>query len=91
MGPVTYDEGLAQRIREQLGERPDPRLARTAPRRRWSPSGRGPLRLVHSGLPSEEEACAAHAEGWQHYVDRLASRAEGTDPGPDAWMQQPAG
>lgn len=23
MGPVTYDEGLAQRIREQLGERPD--------------------------------------------------------------------
>ncbi|MEU4731714.1 SRPBCC domain-containing protein [Streptomyces sp. NPDC023588] len=48
------------------------------------------LRLVHSGL-SSEEARAAHAEGWQHYVDRLASRAEGTDPGPDAWMQQPAG
>ncbi|MFG2868834.1 SRPBCC domain-containing protein [Streptomyces zaomyceticus] len=47
------------------------------------------LRLVHSGLPGPE-ACAAHAEGWQHYVDRLAVRAEGDDPGPDAWMQQPA-
>ncbi|MGW7449887.1 hypothetical protein [Streptomyces sp. NPDC054787] len=48
------------------------------------------LRLVHSGLPSEE-ARAAHAEDWQHYVDRLASRAEGPDPGPDARMRQPAG
>ncbi|WP_251065710.1 hypothetical protein [Streptomyces sp. ISL-44] len=47
------------------------------------------LCLVHSGLPSPE-ACAAHAEGWQHYVGRLAVRAEGGDPGPDVWMQQPA-
>ncbi|WP_371617149.1 SRPBCC domain-containing protein [Streptomyces sp. NBC_00454] len=47
------------------------------------------LHLVHSGLPSSE-ACEAHAEGWQHYVDRLALRAEGGDPGPDAWMRQPA-
>lgn len=47
------------------------------------------LHLIHSGLPSEA-ACIAHAEGWQHYVDRLASRAEGADPGPDTWMQQPA-
>ncbi|WP_327255851.1 SRPBCC family protein [Streptomyces sp. NBC_01244] len=55
------------------------------------PSAEGTLlRLVQSGLPSPE-ACAAHAEGWQHYVDRLALRAEGGDPGPDIWMQQPAG
>ncbi|MEU9178470.1 SRPBCC domain-containing protein [Streptomyces sp. NPDC048550] len=47
------------------------------------------LRLVHSGLPSPE-AGAAHAEGWQHYVGRLAVRAEGGDPGQDVWMQQPA-
>lgn len=43
------------------------------------------LRLVHSGLPSPE-ACAAHGEGWTHYVARLAQRAEGSDPGPDLWM-----
>ncbi|MEU9700619.1 SRPBCC domain-containing protein [Streptomyces sp. NPDC047981] len=48
------------------------------------------LRLVHSGLPSPE-ACAAHAEGWQHYVGRLAVRAEGGDPGADAWMEPPSG
>ncbi|MBT2468531.1 SRPBCC domain-containing protein [Streptomyces sp. ISL-66] len=41
------------------------------------------LHLIHSGLPSEA-ACFLHAEGWQHYVDRLADRAEGTDPAPDA-------
>lgn len=44
------------------------------------------LRLVHSGLPSPE-ACAAHAEGWRHYVGQLAVRAEGGDPSPDAWME----
>ncbi|MFE4955385.1 SRPBCC domain-containing protein [Streptomyces sp. NPDC056653] len=43
------------------------------------------LRLVHSGLPTPE-ACAAHEEGWTHYVQRLAARAEGGDPGPDQWM-----
>ncbi|MFF7550439.1 SRPBCC domain-containing protein [Streptomyces canus] len=43
------------------------------------------LRLVHRGLPSPE-ACAAHEEGWKHYVQRLAVRAEGRDPGPDHWM-----
>ncbi|MBD0709464.1 MULTISPECIES: SRPBCC family protein [unclassified Streptomyces] len=48
------------------------------------------LRLVHSGLPTPE-ACEAHAESWQHYVDRLASRAEGADPGPDPWTRQPRG
>ncbi|WP_371670168.1 SRPBCC domain-containing protein [Streptomyces sp. NBC_00289] len=43
------------------------------------------LRLVHRGLPSPE-ACAAHEEGWTHYVDRLATVAAGGDPGPDVWM-----
>ncbi|WP_329342877.1 SRPBCC domain-containing protein [Streptomyces sp. NBC_01352] len=43
------------------------------------------LRLVHRGLPSAE-ACAAHREGWTHYVQRLTIRAEGGDPGPDDWM-----
>ncbi|MGR4880494.1 SRPBCC domain-containing protein [Streptomyces sp. LARHCF249] len=43
------------------------------------------LRLTHSGLPSPE-ACAAHAEGWTHYIRRLVTWAEGGDPGPDDWM-----
>ncbi|MFI8186732.1 SRPBCC domain-containing protein [Actinacidiphila glaucinigra] len=43
------------------------------------------LRLVHSGLPTPE-ACSAHEDGWTHYVQRLAARAEGGDPGSDAWM-----
>jgi uncharacterized protein YndB with AHSA1/START domain len=40
------------------------------------------LRLTHSGLPNAEQ-CAAHAEGWAHYIDRLAEVAGGRDPGPD--------
>ncbi|MCX5405662.1 SRPBCC domain-containing protein [Streptomyces sp. NBC_00335] len=48
------------------------------------------LHLIHSGLPTSE-ACEAHAELWQHYVDRLALRAEGGDPGPDPWARRPAG
>jgi len=40
------------------------------------------LRLTHTGLPSTEQ-CAGHAEGWAHYLDRLAVRASGRDPGPD--------
>ena len=42
------------------------------------------LRLTHTGLPNAEQ-CAAHAEGWAHYVDRLAAVASGRDPGPDPW------
>jgi uncharacterized protein YndB with AHSA1/START domain len=42
------------------------------------------VRLVHSGLPSEESR-ANHAHGWNHYCERLALRAAGTDPGPDPW------
>ena len=42
------------------------------------------LRLTHTGLPNAEQ-CAGHAEGWAHYVDRLAAVASGHDPGPDPW------
>jgi uncharacterized protein YndB with AHSA1/START domain len=40
------------------------------------------LRLTHSGLPSAEQR-ASHAEGWAHYIGRLATVADGRDPGPD--------
>ena len=43
------------------------------------------LRLVHRGLPSAE-SCAAHREGWQHYVGPARELAAGGDPGPDDWM-----
>lgn len=52
------------------------------------PDGEGTLlRLRHSGLPSE--ATGAHAEGWEHYLPRLAQAAAGIDPGPDPWTQGP--
>src|SRR6201988_1375852 len=40
------------------------------------------LRLTHSGLPTPEQ-CAGHAEGWAHYIGRLAEFAAGRVPGPD--------
>jgi uncharacterized protein YndB with AHSA1/START domain len=40
------------------------------------------LRLTHSGLPDANQ-CARHAEGWEHYLGRLAEAAAGRDPGPD--------
>jgi uncharacterized protein YndB with AHSA1/START domain len=42
------------------------------------------LRLTHTGLPDAAQ-CAGHAEGWAHYLDRLAEVAAGRDPGPDTW------
>ena len=42
------------------------------------------LRLTHTGLPDAAQ-CAGHAEGWAHYLDRLAELAAGRDPGPDPW------
>jgi uncharacterized protein YndB with AHSA1/START domain len=49
------------------------------------PDGDGTLlTLRHSGLPNDESR-AAHESGWQHYVERLATRAAGGDPGPDVW------
>ena len=46
------------------------------------------LRLTHSGLPSVEQ-CDRHAEGWAHYMDRLAQVAAGRDPGPDPMRGRP--
>ena len=40
------------------------------------------LRMTHSGLPSAE-ACAAHEDGWTHYLGRLAVAAAGGDTGRD--------
>jgi uncharacterized protein YndB with AHSA1/START domain len=40
------------------------------------------LRMTHSDLPNEKQ-CASHAEGWAHYVARLAIAAEGGHPGAD--------
>ena len=40
------------------------------------------LRLTHTGLPNAEQ-CAEHADGWAHYIARLAVVAAGRDPGPD--------
>jgi uncharacterized protein YndB with AHSA1/START domain len=40
------------------------------------------LRLTHTGLPNAEQ-CAGHADGWAHYLGRLAELAAGRNPGPD--------
>jgi uncharacterized protein YndB with AHSA1/START domain len=47
------------------------------------------LRLRHMGLP--EALRARHAEGWEHYLPRLASAASGSDPGPDPWADPGGG
>ncbi|MGI8574626.1 MAG: SRPBCC family protein [Egibacteraceae bacterium] len=39
------------------------------------------VRLVHRGLPPD--AVDNHGHGWAHYLQRLAVRARGGDPGPD--------
>jgi uncharacterized protein YndB with AHSA1/START domain len=44
------------------------------------------LRMTHSGLP-DAEACAAHEQGWTHYLARLAVTAAGGDPGRDPWRK----
>jgi uncharacterized protein YndB with AHSA1/START domain len=54
-----------------------------------TPDGDGTLlRLRHSGLFTED-ARSQHAMGWEHFLDRLALAAGGTDPGPDPWAQAP--
>jgi uncharacterized protein YndB with AHSA1/START domain len=46
------------------------------------PDGEGTLiRLVHSGLPSDQ--AEIHRYGWEHYVPRLAAVSEGRAPGPN--------
>jgi len=50
------------------------------------PSGEATtVRLVHRDLPGPESA-EAHAQGWEHYLSRLATAAAGGDPGPDPWQ-----
>lgn len=41
------------------------------------------LRLTHSGLPAD--VAELHRKGWERYLDRLALRATGEDPGPDLY------
>jgi uncharacterized protein YndB with AHSA1/START domain len=41
------------------------------------------VHFSHSGLPAH--TVPAHAEGWTHYIGRLAIAASGRDPGPDPW------
>jgi uncharacterized protein YndB with AHSA1/START domain len=43
------------------------------------------VRLTHRDLP--EPTRPPHAEGWAHYVDRLAIVATDEDPGPDPWIR----
>jgi uncharacterized protein YndB with AHSA1/START domain len=48
------------------------------------PEGGGTLvKLRHLGLPPE--LVEAHTEGWDHFLPRLISVAEGRNPGPDPW------
>ena len=39
------------------------------------------VRLRHTGLP--DDAVSQHADGWEHYLGRLAVAAAGGDAGPD--------
>ena len=39
------------------------------------------VRLVHRGLP--DDAVSDHTQGWDHYLDRLATVAAGGEVGPD--------
>lgn len=43
--------------------------------------------LVHKDLPEGEDV--AHGEGWDHFLPRLVTVAEGGDPGPDPWATEP--
>ncbi|MFE5836456.1 TIGR03086 family metal-binding protein [Arthrobacter sp. NPDC056493] len=46
------------------------------------------LRLVHEGLTPDQ--AAAHAEGWNHYLERLvAETSTDSGAGPDAWAAAP--
>ena len=55
-----------------------------------TPDGEGTLvRLTHRGLPTEAQG--AHAEGWQHFLPRLADAAAGRDPGADPWAAEALG
>jgi uncharacterized protein (TIGR03086 family) len=42
------------------------------------------VRLVHDGLPEDQQA--SHAQGWDHYLNRLVLAGETGDAGPDNWV-----
>jgi uncharacterized protein (TIGR03086 family) len=42
------------------------------------------VRLVHDGLTPEQEK--GHAEGWDHYLDRIVMAGATGDAGPDRWQ-----
>ena len=49
-----------------------------------APDGDGTrLVLRHSGLPTDQQG--PHREGWEHYLARLVTAAQGGDAGPDPW------
>ena len=49
-----------------------------------TPDNEGTIVLLrHLGLPADQQD--AHAEGWEHYMARLAIAGAGGDPGPDPW------
>ncbi|MCH9700438.1 MAG: TIGR03086 family protein [Actinomycetia bacterium] len=45
------------------------------------------VHVVHDGLT--EEQAARHAEGWNHYLDRLVIAGRSGDAGPDDWSAVP--
>ena len=47
------------------------------------------LTFIHRDLPGVE-AARSHAEGWDHFLQRLVTAAEGGDPGRDPWLGEPA-
>ena len=50
------------------------------------PDGDGTrLHFTHRDLPSSE-AADSHGHGWDHYLPRLTTAAEGGDPGVDPWL-----
>lgn len=46
------------------------------------------LTLRHSGLAAAQQG--GHAEGWNHFFERLQVAAAGGDPGPDPWAADAA-
>lgn len=45
------------------------------------------VQLVHEGLNEQQEA--SHAEGWNHFLERLVVAATKGDAGPDDWAAAP--
>lgn len=52
------------------------------------PQGDGTLlRFAHTGF-ADAESAGMHAEGWEHYLERLEIAARGDDPGRDTWLDR---